>query len=562
MCPPKKATNAKPATRSPRRVRKNNRIAKVKQIPMAYATSQKKPHFRRISSKNSEQEIIIEGEDLIIPTPNTLPTTSTHNSLFLTVPANPLYWTGTRISGIANVYQQYRPLHFEVEYIPQVPVTVPGQVIMGTLWNNGAPEQSLQQTLMSSNGGRMTQCYKPCRSNVICNRTTLPLNQYNVHDDMALNTTNPFLWVAHYSGAWSSGTTPTTNQPGWIYVRWRYLFSIGLGNRGYNVAVYNEMDATIATRINAFPGWGVVLSFFANKAVKLLRKIGIVLIEETIATLEAIKPKNDGTVPTVTLPVGSTFTVSPDDLRESVVKVKGSDGVEYYINNSTRACVYMEGDAIIDSADVAGSLSIDYVESVHGGQLIVDFTYNDEEITHVKIDSWGASSYPDATLIEMDLDHELYYYPVSYTVGPDTRLFFSTPGEKYSTEYGQSVQIYCAGNQIDVTNFLSWAVTLPEQQGINKNEIIEKLAPYGIEQLVEFNGKRIEFDEQNLRAPKLLNKEQITPKNTILMKSKLQPQPDTRSYAEKNPINIGTKVQPSKPGAPTFEVVRALTPNK
>lgn len=332
--------------------RQQIKARRTKQIPMAYVNRTKKPFFKITRSKKHQQEIIIEGEDLIMPTPAALPTQAVPSEIFLLLPANPLYWVGTRISGIASVYQQFRPLRYDVEYIPQVPVTCPGQVIVGTLWNNGSPSQNLQQTLMSSNGGNMGQCYTKIRSNVICDRKTLPLNYYNVHDELALNTSNPFYWMAHYSGSWQSSSTPTTNQPGWVYLRWKYAFSVGLGNRGTAVAAYTEIDPESATRspLNIFPGWGVTLAYLKTLAVKVLRKVCIVLVNEIKAELNKIPTngKRADKPETVSLYTGSPFTVSPEQFSRTDDKctIKGSDGVEYQISTNERVVVYMEGDEV------------------------------------------------------------------------------------------------------------------------------------------------------------------------------------------------------------------------
>lgn len=332
--------------------RQQIKARRTKQIPMAYVNRTKKPFFKITRSKKHQQEIIIEGEDLIMPTPAALPTQAVPSEIFLLLPANPLYWVGTRISGIASVYQQFRPLRYDVEYIPQVPVTCPGQVIVGTLWNNGSPSQNLQQTLMSSNGGNMGQCYTKIRSNVICDRKTLPLNYYNVHDELALNTSNPFYWMAHYSGSWQSASTPTTNQPGWVYLRWKYAFSVGLGNRGTAVAAYTEIDPESAARspLNIFPGWGVTLAYLKTLAVKVLRKVCIVLVNEIKAELNKIPTngKRADKPETVSLYTGSPFTVSPEQFSRTDNKctIKGSDGVEYQISTDERVVVYMEGDEV------------------------------------------------------------------------------------------------------------------------------------------------------------------------------------------------------------------------
>lgn len=327
-----------------RRTRRNRRMRTVK-IPAAQGIRVPRASFRRVSSRNNEQEIILEGEDLIIPTPDALPTSAASFPIFLSIPANPLYWKGTRVSGIAAVYQQYRPLKFEVEYVPQVPVTCPGQVIYGTLYNKGVSKESFQQTLMTSNGGGMTQCYLKSHSHVICNKKTLPLTLYNTYDSMNENVANPFTWCAHYSGQWSSASQATTSQPGWVWVKWKYLFSVGLGSQAGEVLVYNQTDQQLSISNNIFAGWGVALSYLKNVAVKLLTKIAIVLLEETEVQVKAGQRALNSK-----LGIGSTFSVDPGSIGDSAsndlnyIRVRDDAGNEFEIPDSVRVVVYQNGD--------------------------------------------------------------------------------------------------------------------------------------------------------------------------------------------------------------------------
>lgn len=43
-------------------------------------------------------------------------------------------------------------------------MTVAGTVVAGTLWCGQSPSDDLQQTLVTSNGGIMNQCYVPADS--------------------------------------------------------------------------------------------------------------------------------------------------------------------------------------------------------------------------------------------------------------------------------------------------------------------------------------------------------------------------------------------------------------
>lgn len=82
--------------------------------------------------------------------------TGSGQTLFSVITANPVYWGGTRISAIASAYYNYRPIKMSFHYVPQVPVTVSGTVVAGTLWCGQVPSWDLQQSLVTSNGGMMT----------------------------------------------------------------------------------------------------------------------------------------------------------------------------------------------------------------------------------------------------------------------------------------------------------------------------------------------------------------------------------------------------------------------
>lgn len=391
---------------------------RTKKIAFATTYAPRKPYFRIKRNRNNSQEIVVEGEDLIIPTPNTLPTEAKAAQIFLLVPANPLYWVGTRISGIAAVYQQFRPLGFDVEYIPQVPVTCPGQVIVGTLWNNGSPTQTLQQTLMSSNGGNMRACYEKFHSHVICSKRTLPLNFYNVHDDLALNTSNPFYWMAHYSGAWHSNTTPTTSQPGWIYVKWKYAFSVGLGNRGTEVVVYNQLDDQSVARINSrynlglSPGWGVTFSYLKRIGLKILRKVCAVLVDEVNALAAASGINDVGDATPIKLFTGSAFTVSPAEFSKALgtdVTLRASDGITYQVSDDTRIVCYMEGEEVTGEIFDKYTFSLAKIESgpEFSGVIIYKHQMSDSMLAVDIRDTLGklvatvvVNFYPDSTLIQ------------------------------------------------------------------------------------------------------------------------------------------------------------------
>lgn len=184
-------------------------------LPAAYA-SHVRPRFN-ISSRTATTAVV-SGCDLIYPIPATLnPDSETIFSIF---PANPAYWAGTRIAQFAPAYQNYRPLAFTVSYIPQVAVTQAGTVFMGTLWNEAAPSDNIQQSLFTSNGGCLTQCYVPCDSVIKCG-SNLQQNLFKTSGALGPNTC-PFIFLAGVRGA--------DVVPGYFYVTYTYEFKNPIGS--------------------------------------------------------------------------------------------------------------------------------------------------------------------------------------------------------------------------------------------------------------------------------------------------------------------------------------------
>lgn len=101
-------------------------------MPGAFTTSTRS-RFR--VTNVAENTVRVTGSDLVYAVPDTLATASSSSGVFCVIPANPAYWTGTRIGQLAGTYAQYRPIRLRFNYIPQVAVTTPGILVMGTLWN-------------------------------------------------------------------------------------------------------------------------------------------------------------------------------------------------------------------------------------------------------------------------------------------------------------------------------------------------------------------------------------------------------------------------------------------
>lgn len=203
----RKATNAR---KSGRRSRGRQNRA----LPAAYATHVR-PRFSVVTRTATTARI--SGSDLVYPIPSVL--SPGQDTLFAVFPCNPAYWSGTRVAQFAVAYQHYRPLRFHVSYIPQVAVTQEGTVFMGTIWTGSVPSQNLQQTLFTSNGGCLTQCFVPCDTEIRC-AENLPQNLFSLAGSLGQET-NPFFFMAGVRGA--------QVVPGYFYVTYEYEFKNPVG---------------------------------------------------------------------------------------------------------------------------------------------------------------------------------------------------------------------------------------------------------------------------------------------------------------------------------------------
>lgn len=200
-------------------------------LPAAYATHVRS-RFRIVGRRGDT--VRVTGCDLVYPLPTTV--TADNFTLFSVIPANPAYWTGTRISQFAPAYMNYRPIRLRFSYIPQVAVTQPGTVVMGTLWNGAALTADVQQTLFTSNGGLMTQCYVPADTDISLG-SALPQNLFQLNGALRPES-NPFLFAAAVRGA--------EVVPGYFYVTYTYDFKNPVGmawTYGRTIATTTEVEA-------------------------------------------------------------------------------------------------------------------------------------------------------------------------------------------------------------------------------------------------------------------------------------------------------------------------------
>lgn len=238
---PKKRSNRKTRSRAGFEQWAKKRM-ETAALPAAYAT-----HVRsRFSAVTQGDEVRISGCDLVYNIPNIL--NSSDSELFCVIPANPAYWDGTRIAQLAPAYMNYRPMKLSFHYIPQVAVTQQGTVYMGTLWNGAPVGDNLQQTLVTSNGGCLTQCYVPADT-VIKLGGNLQQNLFTMNGSLNPDT-SPFVFVAGVAGA--------DVTPGYFYVEYEYAFKNPIGQSW----IYEVVPITLASSIGSETG--------VNRSVMLL----------------------------------------------------------------------------------------------------------------------------------------------------------------------------------------------------------------------------------------------------------------------------------------------------
>nr|UCS96361.1 MAG: putative protein [Riboviria sp.] len=243
LAPARQRSNNKPKRRPGKRGGRAGR-GWTRALPASYATHVKSSfRIRRVGDG-----VRVVGSDLVTPLPATITTLSgTQDLLFSVITANPLYWTGTRIAQFGAAYMNYRPISLVFRYIPQVAVTQAGTVVMGTLWNGASPSGDLQQTLLTSNGGSMINCYVPANTRVKLG-SNLQQNLFTCCGDLNPDT-SPFLFVAIARGC-TSGSDQVV--PGYFYVDYVYDFKNPIGQawtyRRTDQTAFSDLTYTLPNR--------------------------------------------------------------------------------------------------------------------------------------------------------------------------------------------------------------------------------------------------------------------------------------------------------------------------
>lgn len=231
--------------RNTRRLKRRNRSSRTRTVnnpawgrslPAAYA-SHVRPRFNVVA--RTATSCTVSGCDLVYAIPRIVVNDS-GDALFAVITANPAYWSGTRIAQFAPAYMNYRPIRMTFSYIPQVAVTQQGTVYMGTLWNGAAPVTDIQQTLFTSNGGCLTQCYVPCDTTIKLG-TNLQYNLFQLNEDINPKS-NPFLFLAGIAGA--------DVVPGYFYVTYTYEFKNPIGQAWFYEYLSTQSVSNVTTQPN------------------------------------------------------------------------------------------------------------------------------------------------------------------------------------------------------------------------------------------------------------------------------------------------------------------------
>lgn len=247
-------SNKRMIKRKKRQIKKrmpNNRTKRANVIRGRKIAAASAAGFRKKFNvlRQNGNSVRVSGRDLIYSIPDDLTSPIQDTNVITVIPANPAYWKGTRIAALASGYQNYRPIMFKITYIPMCAVTQQGNVIGGTIWDDGIDNDNLQQSLRTSNGGFLTQCYVP-HTTRIRPKSNLQFNLYRMGGEFS-TTSNPFIFIAL-----AIGCKNTSNQriiPGYFYVTWSFELKNPIGSiNTYNnssLITYSQLQPEMNTTI-------------------------------------------------------------------------------------------------------------------------------------------------------------------------------------------------------------------------------------------------------------------------------------------------------------------------
>lgn len=371
----------------------NNRRRRNNVLPAAIVKGVPK-RFQTI--KTTGTTATVSGCDLVYQIPDTLTSAYQNTNVITMIPCNPAYWSGTRIAAVASGYQNYRPVQFEVIYIPQCAVTQQGNVLGGTLWNQAPSTENLQQTLKTSNGGILTQCYQSKSAKVKLG-TNLQYNLYRMGGAIDQES-NPFIYIA-------LGIATTNQQgskiiPGYFYVRYTYTFKnpVGTGiqyansqlihmevksNYLLNAVAYtmesvrtaNGLEIPTGSRIDIEynnnaerPGYnylyngtlidlGILATVWVleNQPHSITTNLNAVKrVKDTILYYQTSSTPDDQEEPVVVLP-GEGMTYEKDNYYETILNIGQSYGISYLLDPGTTyyrlTDIYQNFGKVIDVPD-------------------------------------------------------------------------------------------------------------------------------------------------------------------------------------------------------------------
>lgn len=247
---------------------------------MAAQTNKFKKEFRILYQDGNT--VKVTGRDLIYKIPNDIEGASTN--IITCIPANPAYWIGTRISALAQGYQNYRPIAMNFTYIPQCAVTQQGNVLCGTLWNQAPSNTNLQQSLRTSNGGAISQCYAKFTSKVRM-KTNLQYNLYRMGGQFDQES-NPFIFLALALACKNSNNQQII--PGYFYVTWSFILKNPIGSN----ITYGNTGLILYKDIETLPENKTIV--YLSQTDNMIKCGSIIQLEDD--DNDAIVPKYNGSL--------------------------------------------------------------------------------------------------------------------------------------------------------------------------------------------------------------------------------------------------------------------------